>query len=78
MTTINGCTVTSEDGSVIFKRQRVAVEDGGRFTSVDRRTGRVRLDASNASCEKTGKIPWVLSYPEGILVIKKSGCGCGR
>jgi hypothetical protein len=77
MFSLNGCSVTLPNGEKL-SRQRVTLDENLLFTSFDRRTGSMRYQQVAESFVEKGKKRYEVWTDEGVILVTKSGCNCGR
>lgn len=67
--------VTLPDGDVI---EGSAVLNANRLLVSARRSGEVLLDISGVTAaRKLSSKRWQVETPEGVIIVKREGCGCG-
>jgi len=77
MFSLNGCSVSLPDGKKLL-RQRVTLDENLLLTSFDRRTGNVRYQITAEDFVQKSKRQFEVLTSDGIVLIAKSGCNCGR
>jgi hypothetical protein len=77
MFSLNGCTVKLPNGQKLL-RQRVSLDENLVFVSVDRRTSAERYRVVAEDWVQKSKKLFEILTADGVILVSKSGCGCGR